>query len=186
MHLVIMSGRLPSLVGFLLVLSLLPARAAHAQSYLVGPGGRQSYIELHGEMFRDFDGLDGGVGGAFEFGSLQNKYIGVGTIIAFERNGPGTRLPEDLYLGAGFSGHIPIGKHIIIMPELSLGYQLVDAAGAIGGNLAAFMMLGVAYRFRQFYFGLEAERPIYEVLPGEPSGFFPNLTTGGLFVGMYF
>jgi hypothetical protein len=186
MHLVIMSRRLQYAVGFLLALTFLLDRPARAQSYLVGPGGKQSYIELHGEMFRDFDGVDGGVGGAFEFGSLQNRYIAVGTIIAFERNGPGTKLPEDLYLGAGFSGHIPIGKHIIVMPELSLGYQLVDANGAIGGNLAAFMMLGVAYRLRQFYFGVEAQRPIYEVLPGEPSGFFPNLTTGGIFLGMYF
>ena len=165
-------------------IALLAGTTAHAQA-LLGPAGKGTYLTLHSDLMRDYGGIDGGLGGAFEWGSFQNKFLASGMIISFDRAGPGTKLPETLYLGGGFAAHFAIGKHFLIMPEVNLGYQLTDSASGFGGNIAAFVMLGVAYRFRMMYVGLEAQRPIYEVLPNAISDFFPNLTSGGLFAGIY-
>jgi len=172
-------------VSALLTLTVLAARPAHAQA-LLGPEGKPSYFEVHGEMLRSFDGVDAPVGGSLEFGSFQNKYIAMGTVLGLESPGRGTGLPMTLYLGAGISVHIPIVQHFLIIPEVSLGYSIQDSSLGVGGGLAAYMQLGAAYRIRRFYFGLEAQRPIYLALPGLNSAFFPNYMTAGLFGGLYF
>jgi hypothetical protein len=173
---------------------LLPAFATEAQTpppppptpAAPAPSNHSSYLTLHGDLFRAFGGVDAGLGGGMEFGSFQNRFIAAGTVLSFDREGPGTRLPAALYFGGGFSFHIPIGEHVLVIPAFSLGYRLVDSAAGIGGGLAAFAQLGAAYRFSQFYVGLEAERPVYLELPTQKSAFFPNLTSGGAFVGLYF
>jgi hypothetical protein len=180
-----MSKRTSLAAALPLLLILLAEHRAQAQM-VFGPSGRASYVEVHGEAFRDFDGIDGAVGGAVEFGSFQNRYIAAGTVLQLERPGAVTGLPMALYFGGGFSVHIPIGPHFLIIPELSLGYRLVDSSSGLGGGLAAYGQLGAAYRLRTFYIGLDVQRPIYLELPTLSSGFFPNLTTGGLFVGLYF
>ncbi len=171
-------------VGFLLV-SLAAERAQAQMSF--GPIGRGSYVEVGGELFRNsYGAVDGPVGGSVEFGSFQNRFIAAGTVLNLEAPGPGTGLPMALYFGGGFSVHIPIGQHFLIIPELSLGYRLVDASSGIGGGIAAFGQLGVAYRLKIFYFGLQAQRPIYMQLNPNASGFFPDFTTAGAFAGLYF
>lgn len=180
-----MSTRFSLSAVLALTLTVLAGRPAHAQA-LLGPAGKPSYFEVHGEMLRSFDGVDAPVGGSIEFGSFQNKYIAMGTVLGLESPGHATGLPMTLYFGAGFSFHIPILQYFLIIPEFSLGYSLQDSPLGVGGGLAAYMQLGAAYRFQRFYLGLEAQRPIYLALPGLNSAFFPNYMTAGVFGGMYF
>lgn len=157
-----------------------------APSPVPGPTSRSSYLIVHGDLLRSFGGLDAGVGGGVEFGSFQNAFIAAGTVLSFDRQGPGTRLPAALYFGGGFSFHIPIGSNVLLIPAFNLGYRLVDSTAGIGGGIAAFGQVGAAYRFQQFYVGLEVQRPVYLELPTQRSAFFPNMTSGGAFLGLYF
>jgi hypothetical protein len=88
-----MSTRFSVSATLALTLTLLAAKPAHAQM-LLGPAGKPSYIEVHGEMFRTYDGVDAPVGGSIEFGTFQNKYIAMGTILGLESPGRGTGLPD--------------------------------------------------------------------------------------------
>jgi hypothetical protein len=152
----------------------------------LGPDGKAGYINVHGEMLRSYGGVDGPYGGSIEWGSFQNKYIGVGTSIGYSSVGAGTGMPRELFFGGGPQFHIPIGRHLLVLPSVNLGYRLADAPGGIGGGLAMYLSLGVAYKLNSVYFGLEAQRPLFLQLPNVDSAFFPNLTTAGAFVGFYY
>ncbi len=169
---------------------LLSACAQGSQSIVVapppvGPAGKASYLNVHGQMVRNQGSdVDGPTGGAIEWGSFQTKYVGAGTKIGLEATGAHTGLDSAIFLGAGPAFHIPIGDHVLLMPELNLGYRL----GSKNIGFALYGSLGAAYRFHDYYVGLEVERPIYLQLQTSPneSPLFPSIMSGGLFLGLYY
>lgn len=157
-----------------------------AQAQNLGPDGKANYVIVHGEMFRAAGGYDSPVGGSVEWGTFQNRFIGAGTKIGLKGSGSQSGMPRELFFGGGPQAHIPLGSRILIVPAINLGYRLTDSAAGIGGGIAVYGSLGAAFRHKSFYIGAEAERPIYLPLPGTDSAFFPNITSVGMFVGLYF
>ena len=157
-----------------------------ARAQALGPEGKPNYVIVHGELMRSAGGLDGPLGGSVEWGTFQNKYIGAGTKLGIKTAGNVSGMPRELFFGGGPQGHIPIGRRLLIVPAVNLGYRLTDGASGLGGGIAVYGSLGVAFRHKSFYIGAEAERPIYLPLPGTDSAFFPNITSAGMFVGAYF
>lgn len=167
----------PAVGAFALALLL----GATAQAQGVGPGGRGSYFNVHGEVFSKFsDGpalVPSGI--AIDWGGFQSRYVGAGTRIGLSR--AGGEKPVALFIGGGPQGHIPLGDHFVLIPALNLGLHLANS----GIGYAAYGLLAGAFVSDRYYFGLEVETPIY--LQGRaPSALFPGaVAVDGLF-GLYY
>lgn len=146
---------------------------------LAEPGGRNNYINLHGQTLS----LSGGMsvlGLAVDWGAFQSRFVAAGTRLGFSRITYGASTPSSmLELGGGPQFHIPLGDRVLLIPSVNLGYRLSTSYTGMGINAG----VALAYRVDSFYLGAEFDAPVW--LQGAPT-FLPGPNTLNALIGIYY